>query len=135
MFFDLITAFHVFEHLKDPFATLKNLMNHLSEDGQIIIEVPNADDALLSLYECVSFAKFTYWSQHLFLFNENTMKDLVEQSDFKLNWIKQIQRYPISNHLYWLSKGLPGGFEKWTSFDKINHHYIEVLQKKRSVTL
>lgn len=131
MFFDLITAFHVFEHLKDPLATLKNLMNHLSDDGQIIIEVPNADDALLSLYDCDSFAKFTYWSQHLFLFNENTMKDLVAQSDCKLNWIKQIQRYPISNHLYWLSKGLPGGHKKWTSLDKINHHYVEVLRQKK----
>jgi len=131
MFFDLITAFHVFEHLKDPLATLKNLIKHLSDDGQIIIEVPNADDALLSLYECDSFAKFTYWSQHLFLFNENTMKDLVEQSGCKLNWIKQIQRYPISNHLYWLSKGLPGGHEKWTSFERINHYYQEILQQKK----
>jgi len=27
--------------------------------------------------------------------------------------IKQIQRYPLSNHLYWLVKGKPGGHIEW----------------------
>ncbi len=107
--FDYITAFHVFEHLIDPIKILKDLSKILSEHGEIIIEVPNSEDALLTLYENEKFAKFTYWSQHIFLFNDFTIKKMVQQSGLKLNWVKQIQRYPLSNHLYWLSKGLPGG--------------------------
>jgi hypothetical protein len=28
--------------------------------------------------------------------------------------IQQFQRYPVSNHLYWLSKGKPEGYQKWS---------------------
>ena len=83
------------------------------ENGQMIIEVPSANDALLTLYKNQSFQNFTYWSQHLYLFNSQTISDLIKQSGLKLNWLKYIQRYPLSNHLYWLANGKPGGHQKW----------------------
>ena len=131
--FDLITAFHVFEHLKYPLDILKNLKPHLAENGQIIIEVPNSDDALLSFYNSKPFSDFTYWSQHLFLFNEKTLTDLIEKSEFKINYIKQIQRYPLSNHLHWLSKGLPNGQNNYTLFNnqKLNHEYEKILKREK----
>jgi 2-polyprenyl-3-methyl-5-hydroxy-6-metoxy-1,4-benzoquinol methylase len=111
--YDVITAFHVVEHLKNPKKILKDLSDCLTEDGEMIIEVPNSDDALLTLYESKSFQNFTYWSQHLFLFNKETMAELIKQAGLKLNWIKYVQRYPLSNHLYWLAKGKPGGQKVW----------------------
>lgn len=33
-----------------------------------------------------------------------------------MEFIKHIQRYPLSNHLYWLSKGKPAGHVKWGNF-------------------
>lgn len=127
--YDLITSFHVFEHLADPISTLKNLSKLLTKGGEIIIEVPNSDDALLTLYENEEFSNFTYWSQHLFLFNNKTMEDLIKKSKLKLNWIKQIQRYSLSNHLYWLSKGKPGGQKIWTFFEdkELNDIYTQKL--------
>ena len=110
---DLITAFHVVEHLSDPRTMLKELSSLLDEDGRLIIEVPSSDDALLTLYNNEPFQNFTYWSQHLFLFNAKTLNDLVKQAGLKINWIKHIQRYPLSNHLYWLTNGKPGGQTKW----------------------
>ncbi|MDC6451756.1 class I SAM-dependent methyltransferase [Alphaproteobacteria bacterium] len=112
--YDLITAFHVVEHLPNPKDTLKDLSLLLEEQGELIIEVPSSDDALLSLYNCQSFQNFTYWSQHLFLFNAKTLSELVKQAGLKVNWIKHIQRYPLSNHLYWLSHGKPGGHQIWS---------------------
>ena len=131
--FDLITAFHVFEHLKDPLETLKNLKPYLAEKGEIIIEVPNSDDALLSFYNSNTFSDFTYWSQHLFLFNEKTLTDLIKKSEFKINYIEQIQRYPLSNHLYWLSKGLPNGQNNYSIFnnEKLNYEYDKVLKREK----
>lgn len=111
--YDLITAFHVVEHLPDPRATLVQLATLLKAEGELIVEVPNSDDALLTLFECDPFTHFTYWSQHLFLFNPRTLSDLVSQAKLKLRWIKQVQRYPLSNHLHWLSRGQPGGHQKW----------------------
>ena len=111
--FDVITMFHVLEHLPDPKVMLIALGALLAEGSEIIIEVPHADDALLTLYGCEPFSQFTYWSCHLFLFTVQTLESLAKQAGFKVNYIKQIQRYPLSNHLYWLAKGKPGGHQHW----------------------
>ena len=105
--------FHVLEHILDPKAILSELTEMLADGGQIIVEVPNADDALLTLYQCEPFSNFTYWSCHLFLFTAKTLKMLFSQVNLKVNYIKQIQRYSLSNHLYWLANGKPGGHQKW----------------------
>jgi 2-polyprenyl-3-methyl-5-hydroxy-6-metoxy-1,4-benzoquinol methylase len=120
--YDVITAFHVVEHLEKPKEILKQLSKFLTEDGEMIIEVPNSNDALLTLYENKPFQNFTYWSQHLFLFNEKTITELVKQAGLKLNWIKHIQRYSLSNHLYWLAKGKPSGHKVW---DFMNNNKLD----------
>ena len=127
--FDLITAFHVFEHLKEPKKILKLLSKKLTNDGQIIIEVPNSEDALLTLYENKKFQNFTYWSQHLYLFNSDTLRILANQCGLKIFSIKHIQRYSLSNHLYWLSKGKPDGQKIWTFMEniKLNKEYERQL--------
>jgi len=62
--YDLITMFHLLEHLVDPKEVLTQLYKKLKKGGKIIIEVPNSDDALLSLYRSESFSKFTRHSQY-----------------------------------------------------------------------
>ena len=115
--FDLVTAFHVVEHLPDPRAMLIALAGLLKSDGELIVEVPNSEDALLKLYACDAFGKFTYWSQHLYLFNRRTLSELVRQAGLRLRWLRQVQRYPLSNHLHWLSRGKPGGHQQWAFID------------------
>jgi SAM-dependent methyltransferase len=115
--FDLITAFHVVEHLEDPRTILKALGKKLSKNGRMIVEVPSADDALLTFYDCDAFQNFTYWSQHLYLLNPSNLKLLAAQAGLKVVATQYYQRYPLSNHLHWLSKGKPGGHEKWHFLD------------------
>jgi 2-polyprenyl-3-methyl-5-hydroxy-6-metoxy-1,4-benzoquinol methylase len=115
--FDLITAFHVIEHLPDPRSILLEMREVLSPQGRIVIEVPSSSDALLTLYECEPFAHFTYWSQHLYLFNASTLERLVQHTGLSLIAVKQYQRYPLSNHLYWLNRGKPGGHQHWDFLD------------------
>ena len=128
--FDLITLKHVLEHIPKPDDILKSLSRLLNKNGQIVIEVPNAEDALISLYECDSFTKFTYWSCHLYLFSQLSLKLLAEKADIKLNYIKQIQRYNLGNHLYWLAKGKPGGHEIWNFLNSphLHSHYEKTLE-------
>jgi 2-polyprenyl-3-methyl-5-hydroxy-6-metoxy-1,4-benzoquinol methylase len=120
--FDVITLFHVLEHLPDPINVLKQLANKLNANGWIIIEVPNANDALLTLYESNAFAGFTYWSCHLYLFNENTLSLLAGKAGLKTSYIKQVQRYPLSNHLWWLARNQPGGHIHWSFLDSRELH-------------
>ena len=115
--YDIITMFHVLEHLNDPKKMLKKLATLLSHAGPIIIEVPNAEDALLTLYNSKAFSEFTYWSCHLYLFTMRTLEMLFSQVELKVNYITQVQRYPLTNHLYWLAKKKPGGHKCWNFID------------------
>jgi 2-polyprenyl-3-methyl-5-hydroxy-6-metoxy-1,4-benzoquinol methylase len=115
--YDLITAFHVIEHLPDPRAMLANLAVSLNPNGRMVIEVPSADDALLTIYDCNSFQRFTYWSQHLYLFNASTLEMLARQAGLRVVAVKHYQRYPLSNHMHWLSQGKPGGHQRWAFLD------------------
>lgn len=119
--FDVITLFHVFEHLSEPGKWLDTFADHLKEGGCLFLEVPNANDALLSLYECEKFADFTYWSAHLYLYTIKSLSDLIQRNGrFMISLVEQLQRYPLSNHLYWLAKGEPGGHEKWNYLDSVS---------------
>lgn len=129
--FDIITGFHVFEHLSDPIHHLRELKDLLTDNGCIVIEVPNADDALLTLYDSNAFKDFSYWGQHLYLYNADNLKTLAERAGFSNLTVQHIQRYPLSNHLFWLSRGLPGGHEKWKFVDQpnLNYEYTKFLAK------
>lgn len=110
--FDLITMFHILEHLSEPVTILKKLKKLLAPRGVILIEVPNLDDALLKLYKCEAFSHF-HWSFHLFLYNKETLARLFQKIGAKINYIRYVQRYPLSNHLYWLAMKKPGGHKEW----------------------
>lgn len=116
--YDLITAFHVVEHLPDPRAMLRELAGRLKSTGRLVIEVPSSEDALLTLYDSDAFQRFTYWSQHLFLFNAETLSHLCKQAELRVVSIQQFQRYPLSNHLHWLSRNRPGGHQRWAFLDR-----------------
>jgi len=120
--YDIITMFSVLEHIADPKVLLGDLSKLLSDDGQIVIEVPNADDVLLTLYQCEPFSRFIYWSPHLFLYTAKTLQLLFDQMNLKVNYIKQIQRYSLANHLYWLANGKPDGHKKWYFLDSPEMH-------------
>lgn len=126
---DVITLWHVLEHLEDPIEMLQRLERLLAPNGRIYIEVPNAEDALLSLYHCSSFADFTYWECHLFLYNNETLNRLVKKAGLKIKFQTQIQRYPLSNHLYWLINGKPGGHKQWSMMnrDLLDREYAQML--------
>ena len=130
--FDIITLFHTFEHLTEPRAWLNKFSQYLDRNGYLIIEVPNANDILLSLYESDKFADFTYWSAHLFLYTIKSLTMLIEECG-KYNIISsgQVQRYPISNHLMWLAKGVPGGHNKWNYMDskELDEAYARKLEE------
>jgi len=126
---DYIFMFHVLEHIKEPFSVLEKLKQKLKPDGNIIIEVPSSNDALLTLYRNKAFSCFTYWSPHLYLYNHTTLEILAKKAGLKVNAIQQKQRYPLANHLYWLAEGKPAGHIKWNFLNDslLNNAYENVL--------
>jgi SAM-dependent methyltransferase len=45
---DVVTLFHVFEHFIDPLDTLKLVRGKMKSGGKLVIEVPHANDFLIS---------------------------------------------------------------------------------------
>ena len=106
---DFIVSYHVIEHLPNPLEALSELISKLVSGGKVLIEVPHAKDLLLSSVPCEEFKQFTLWSQHLILHTRESLRKTLEFVGLKDVQIEGVQRYPLSNHLYWLSKGKPGG--------------------------
>lgn len=111
--FDVVTLFHVFEHLVEPLEELRRLHDCLAPGGRIVIEVPHARDALLNRYSVEAFKKFTFWGEHLILHTRDSLSKYLAAAGFADIEVHGVQRYPLSNHLYWLSKGEPGGQVIW----------------------
>lgn len=128
--YDIICMFMVIEHLNNPKEVLRRVQNILNKDGLLICETVNSQDALISKYQCQPFEDFTFWSEHVYLYNSDTLEKLMLNNGFITRWNTQIQRYSLANHLYWLSKGRPGGHIKWTEFsEQLNNSYAEDLIK------
>jgi len=50
-YFDIITCFHVLEHLADPFTSVKDALRLIKTGGLIIIEVPNLDSIGFQIFK------------------------------------------------------------------------------------
>ena len=129
--FDIITMFHVLEHIPYQTETLKVLKSKLKNKGKIIIEVPHAEDFLILQEELKEFKNFTFWSEHLILHTYKSLKSILLKSGFKNINIQYYQRYNFSNHLGWFLKRKPGGhnFYKEIISDSLNSSYCENLKK------
>ena len=129
--FDIITMFHVLEHVPYQIQTLKILKSKLKNKGKIIIEVPHAEDFLILQEELNDFKNFTFWSEHLILHTYKSLKFILLKSGFKNIKIQYYQRYDFSNHLGWFLKRKPGGhdFYKEIVSDRLNLSYCENLKK------
>ena len=136
--FDVITLNHVFEHLVEPLETMKALLKHLDKDGLVIIEVPHSRDFLLNTLDLESFKSFTFWSEHLILHTEGSLRTFLLKSGFSSVTIAGYQRYPISNHFYWIMNGKPGGhklFDFLNDKDLMESYSQYLLRRKETDTL
>lgn len=125
--YDVISMFHVFEHILSPLDFLKKTASKLKSGGKIIIEVPHANDALLKSYQSEKFKEFTLWSEHIILHTKKSLTIYLENAGFKNINLQGFQRFPLSNHLYWLSKGLPNGQNILSEFN--NPELLKAYEK------
>jgi len=129
--FDVVSLFHVLEHLIEPMESLRALRKSMKLGGTLLVEIPHAHDILLTTFDLEAFKKFTFWSEHLILHTKTSLRAFLEAAEFRDISVEGIQRYPLSNHLYWLAKGEPGGQNKLAELNdpKLNAAYESTLKK------
>lgn len=128
---DIITLFHVFEHINEPIELLSEIKLKLNNNGKIIIEVPHARDFLISFLDWDAFKAFTFWSEHLILHTRSSLRLFLQKAGFKNISISGYQRYPLANHLHWLAQEKPGGHDIWSQLrsDELDNAYSAMLNK------
>lgn len=94
--FDIISLWHVLEHIPDLEKTLQQLSKLLSKEGKLVIAVPNSNS-----YDAAYFEK--YWAaydvpRHLYHFTPPTIKALLEKHGFEL-----IQQQPMQFDAFYIS--------------------------------
>lgn len=114
-YYDIITLFHVFEHVTDPMAMLAVIRSKLDVEGRLIIEVPHARDILISSEALPEFNDFTFWSEHLILHTKESLRKTLEYAGFNEIKVYGVQRYSYANHAHWFLKKRPGGHIEWKS--------------------
>ncbi|MFC2107506.1 class I SAM-dependent methyltransferase [Bacteroidota bacterium] len=85
---DAIMMWHVLEHISDPNLLLKEFHDILKDDGNLFIAVPN-----IKSFDARFYKKF--WAaldvpRHLFHYDHNTIKLLLEKNQYTLHKIKPL---------------------------------------------
>lgn len=130
-YFNVVTLFHTLEHFTDQIAELETIKKVMAKNAKIIIEVPHANDFLISFLDCEPFKKATFWSEHLILHTRISLEIILKKVGFRNITVSGIQRYPLSNHLHWLSKGKPGGHRIWSELrtKELDNEYEKMLSR------
>lgn len=84
--FDVITMWHVFEHLSNPGKTLEIIYSLLKKDGILIIEVPNFG----SLQSILSRGRWFHLDppRHLYEYSSRTLSNLLLKKSYNIYKIK-----------------------------------------------
>lgn len=129
--YDVVTLFHVLEHIQEPIALLREIRQRMSVGGTIVVEVPHARDVLLDFFNLEAFKRATFWSEHLILHTRVTLMAILEHAGFGRVLIEGVQRYPLANHLRWLVEGKPNGHRDWSNFraDDLDTAYANLLAR------
>lgn len=131
--FERICFFSLLEHIIDPFYFLSQLKGRLEDSGIMVIELPSANDPLLSLYNIDAFKSFYFQAMHPYVYSEKSIEILLYKCGLKIKNIKYKQRYGLPNHLQWLKEKKPGGnvrFENVLS-QETKDCYMQSLEQQR----
>lgn len=87
--YDVITMWHVLEHVRTLNERMKEINRLLKPDGLLIIAVPNSDSYDAKFYK-------NFWAaldvpRHLYHFTKETIKLLIEKHGFKIENIKPMK--------------------------------------------
>lgn len=124
--FDLILHYYVMEHLANPVGFLKQQIRMLRPSGHILFEVPNVNDALMTIYKIPEYDRFIWQIAHRWYFSAKSLANVLDLVPGKPS-IHFDQRYDLSNHIIWARDGKPGGMARFTD---ILGYEIEDLYRK-----
>lgn len=117
---DVISFWHVLEHIKNPWDYLLSAHRNLSKDGEIIIGVPNVDS-----WDFKIFAKDWFHlvpQYHVWHYSPKSMTILLKSAGFK---VVHIDYWSIEHHL-------PGLIQSFINKTSGTHNILHKLVKRET---
>ena len=95
--FEAISLWGVLEHVKDPIALIGDAKSLLTDNGSLIICVPNVKS---SIFEHLGSECFSYCPQHLWYFDVESLRKILSINGFtvELHWTIESESLPILRH-------------------------------------
>lgn len=115
---DYVTSFQVIEHVADPRRFLEELAPLLKDDGLLVISTPNLNDVLMRTADS-AYAPFFYRVAHRWYFDEESLGRCAELAGYRIERVRYIHRYPLSNYLLWLRDERPCGNRALPEIDQV----------------
>lgn len=106
--FDLVISARVLEHVDDPLVFLRAIARQVKPGGYVYLDVPNLDDALLSIFNVSGYADRYFREPHVSYFSPKTFGLLLKKAGFR-GTIRTAQRYNVLNAMHWMETGKPQG--------------------------
>jgi len=104
--FDVVTGFHVLEHVINPINFLNNCYKLLKPSGLLYIEVPNQEDTRIEL--CDYYKNNIWYCQaHISYFTQSTLKYILHKLSIVNYKFDTFERYDYENYLYWINNNKP----------------------------
>lgn len=121
--FDLISARHVLEHIKDVDQFLSKIRRELKAEGRVFIEVPD-------VYSCIKLEDITdfFGYQHLYHFSEKSLQNLLKKHGFEMVALSRVENYP---GIQILLKKSETGQSYQDEYAYFKEHFVPALSQKR----
>lgn len=113
--FNAIAALQVLEHQPDPMAWLRQVKERLVGGGYLFLEVPNANDALLTVYGVEAYKAAYYREPHITYWEMETLAYTLGALGFEAR-VSCRQRYGLLNHANWWMGGGRMDYRMGTDF-------------------
>jgi len=99
-FFDIITMFDLFEHVRDPLATMHYCNKLLKHDGLLVATLPDTSSLSARL---MRKRWFQYKKEHLYYFNKQNLINLLNQESFEvLEIVNAVKVFNLKYAYYYL---------------------------------
>ncbi|MCS6874271.1 MAG: class I SAM-dependent methyltransferase [Pyrinomonadaceae bacterium] len=123
---DVVTAFHVIEHLESPYDAFKRVRDWLRPNGHLLVEVPNVEAVC-------QWPHSRFHRAHLYNFNLATLQMLGRKAGYSVvnSWISSdggniMVIFQKNNELAPVSVKIPGNYERVSCIIR-NHTYLRHL--------
>lgn len=104
---DIVFCSQVVEHIKDDVSFLKNIRNHLKQDGVLILGTPNEGSFTHRVRNYIAKIK----TDHVHFYTEMEIKSKIEQSGFVIKKIYREVFFPGFDKLYYRLTSTDFGFK------------------------